>query len=255
MRPWGSDPAMPGTPQEAWASEWRRLALDWRRWGIRTRMDAVERAMRALGRKVGSDGPPPIDFLRAGVIPDDAELDVALGATAEVAGSWLGHHLPHLNHQVNLDQLLLEGYLDAERGRLGHPLSYDAWLWGAESCGRYHRAWQHVRHDPTVERQFILWGVVNSCSESLFQDALWEDESAGRPVSVGFDPALVSGLVHNGRRRIVLPMSLCEGSLIGATGEVVRLLAARTATREPEWAHWAVAAAQAGYGWVCSTEA
>lgn len=210
-------------------------------------MDALERAMRASAGRLGSGGPPPIDFLRAGVIPENAELDAALAATAEVTASWLGRHLPHL--EGTMDQLLLEGYLDAERARMGHPLAYDVWLWGAECGSRYDRAWRHATYDPIVERPLILWSVVNSCASTLFDSAMWADGNGDAPVSVGFDPELVSGQVHSAQRRIVLSLSLCDGTLIAASAEVLRLLSTRAVTSEPDWDQGAVAAAQAGYAW------
>jgi hypothetical protein len=73
------------------------------------------------------------------------------------------------------------------------------------------------------------------------------DGNADAPVSVGFDPELVSG--QGAQRRIVLPLSLCEGSLIAASAEVLRLLSTRAVTSEPDWGQRAVAAAQAGYAW------
>jgi hypothetical protein len=253
---WGNDPNLPRTPQEAWAWEWRRLALDWRRWGIRGRMAALDRAVLEVAVKLGTSGPPPIDFIRAGVIPDNAELDAALATTAEVAGSWLGPRarLADGDGGAQVDRLLLEGYLTADRKRLGHPLDYDVWLWGAECSARYRRAWLQARHERNVEREFILWGIVNSCISTLFEDDLGNGERSERPVGVRFDGALASGQLDSGRRRVSLPRSLCDGSLVGATAEVLRVLAGGAVERHADWAHWAVAMAQAGFTWASGTQ-
>ena len=219
-------------------------------------MAALERAVLEVAGKLGTSGPPPIDFIRAEVIPDNAELDAALATTAEVAGSWLGSRARSADGDgdAQLDRLLLEGYLMADRKRLGHPLDYDVWLWGAECCARYRRAWQQARHERAVEREFILWGIVNACASTLFENELGDGDRSERPVGVRFDGALASGQLDTARRRLSLPRSLCEGSLVGATAEVLRVLAGSAVERHAEWSHWAVAMAQAGYTWASSTQ-